>query len=153
MNKFAIILTFALTGCVGRNENDNWLNEVQNEFKYKGKMIPPLVVKDFCCWLSDSRPQIGAINLETAIGSNRYFGAIERSGEWISTYSINENKVYEFVKYKVEKCDNGKVYLIVSENGGGSSTFQWELIVHGEKWPPLNGDSESRYMLILDGHK
>lgn len=147
-----LIVALFLYGCASRGGGQVWRAEAVEHFTYNGKPISPLLIEEFCCWLSDKAPQVQAVDLKASEGSNRYFGEMTvRPGGWVKMITDEKGLVQQgFTEYRVTSHDQERVGLRVEVCGGGSGIFHYDLIVHFEEWPPLLGRSEARHMIILD---
>jgi hypothetical protein len=128
-----------------------WIYDVNHSFVYSGKPIPPLIVKDFCCWLSDSEPQIQAIDLKTSVNSNRYYGNVSVENGWVISRSDLD---HDAVGYRIMPSDDNHIHLEVVEIPSGQHTLnsKWHLTMHAETWPPLLNHDQTREVLVLDAH-
>jgi hypothetical protein len=102
------------------DEATRYVNEVREHFTLQGQPIHPSVIGELTPWLSDRKPTTTAVDLLSAVGSNRYFAPdIERRGEWLSARDGRASESYRFIG----RLDNDLLAVLFAESGGGSGVF------------------------------
>ncbi len=140
----------------GKNQSDKDLQEVNSKFRYQGHPINPKIINAFLPWMSDSRPNISAIDLAAATGTNQYYLNPEDTGTSANLGFPGEmgkgSCSYEYLG----KTENNIHVVRVMTNGGGSGYFNSILFfsfkigksfdAHGERQKQLLMILESFYM-------
>ena len=123
----AALALVGLIACAGSASAAGPLDELRRAFALGGKPVPPDLFRDFGdADLGDSLPSVVTIDVEAAIGSNRYGDPIARRGDWImqtrpAAGSLNETD--ETGYHYVGATRNGLLVVIAYYNGGGSGYF------------------------------
>ena len=98
------------------------------DFRFHGKPIHPLLIKQFEPWISDARPPITVeVNLTAAWDSNEY--AAEFKTDSNSVVSINLPEGGSYTYRHLGRLGDGIHVLRTSESGGGSGVFEALLFV------------------------
>lgn len=103
------------------------INEVRQSFTLDGKPIPPEIFRDLGDGdIADGMSILVTVDLKAAIGSNRYYEDINKSGKWIEQKKANkdvangsEASAYNYIGSTANKL----LIVVTSYNGGGSGTF------------------------------
>jgi len=102
------------------------LAEIRHAFALDGKPIPPEIFRDFGDGdLADSGSIWVTVDLKAAIGSNLYFDAIERSGDWVTqrkeaaASGSREETAYRYIG----ATESGLLVVLAAYSGGGSGNF------------------------------
>ena len=103
------------------------LDELRRSFTLGGKPVPPDVFRDFGdADLGDSGPIVVAIDVNAAIGSERYGYPITRRGDWVIESRQAEGSLNgaEETGYRlVGATRSGLIVVIAYFSGGGSGVF------------------------------
>lgn len=97
------------------------IEELSHSFTLDGKVIPPEVFRDMGDGdLADGKSILITVDLEAAVGSNRYADDIHDVADWRAQRSDKgEEEAYRFVG----ATSNGLIVVLTRFNGGGSGTF------------------------------
>nr|WP_287412376.1 hypothetical protein [Pseudodesulfovibrio sp.] len=117
-------------------------------FEFKGRPISPKIIQDFLPWISDSKPSILSTDLDTAVGSNRYFDGddvLGKSGE-IATEDGDGNS---FAYRCLGTLEGGVAVLRTYEGGSGSGVFQSLVFVKQEEGTVYSQAGEKLFHTIL----
>ena len=97
------------------------------------RLVHPLIVRELIGWISDSGQEIVAVDIDRAIGSNRFFFDEElktrtyegkqwvESGRWNEFEGFKERETYGY-QY-IATSPSGIEMLLFYDSGGGSATF------------------------------
>src|ERR1700731_3259839 len=103
-----------------------FIDEVRHSFTLNGKPIPAEIFRDFGDGdMADSGAIWVTVDVKAAIGSNLYFDAISRSGDWVDQRKVqtgglgDELTGYEYIG----PTENGLLVVLASYSGGGSGVF------------------------------
>ncbi len=103
------------------------LEEVRQSFTLDGKPIPPEIFRDMGDGdIADGISILVTVDLEAAIGSNRYYEDINKSGEWLVQKKANKDVANGWEKsgyHFIGSTSNKLLVVVTSYNGGGSGTF------------------------------
>ena len=104
------------------------LDEVRRSFTIDGKPIPPRIFADFgAATLSDSRPIAVTIDALAGMDSNRYLGAIAKSGSWfkrsVKAPETNHDEVESISYGFMGATRNNLLVVLTAYSGGGSGIF------------------------------
>ena len=98
------------------------------EFRFHGKPIHPLLVKQFEPWISDARPPITVeVNLTAAWDSNEYAAGFQTASNGVVSIDLPERASYAY--RHLGRLRDGIHVLRTSESGGGSGAFEAILFV------------------------
>ncbi len=105
----------------------NALDEVRRSFTLDGKPIPPGIFRDLGdSDIADSISILVIVDLKAAVGSNRYFDDITKSGQWVvqkKSRKDTPNGWEESAYRSIGTTSNHLLVVVTSYNGGGSGTF------------------------------
>ena len=143
------------TSTIRAQQIDKDLHEVNSKFRYHGQPINPKIINAFLPWMSDSRPNISAIDLAAATGTNQYYLNPEDTGTSANLGFAGEvgkgSCSYEYLG----KTENNIHVVRVTTNGGGSGYFNSLFFsfrvgktfdAHGDRQKQLLMTLESFYM-------
>jgi len=131
---FAIVIagwfmsSFALAEQAAAPQSANTaIDEVRKSFTLDGKPIPPEIFRDLGDGdIADGISILVTVDLKAAIGSNRYYEDISKSGKWVVQNKANkdvangsESSAYSYIGTTANKL----LVLVTNYNGGGSGTF------------------------------
>jgi hypothetical protein len=127
------------------------LDELRRSFTLDGKLVPPGVFRDFGdADLGDSLPSVVAIDVKTAIDSNRYGDPVERRGGWVAQSrptpgSLNgaEETSYRYIG----ATKSGLLVVIAAYSGGGSGVFTTLHVLDASLAAGFDGDGK-RYIRV-----
>ena len=98
------------------------------EFRFHGKPIHPLLIKQFEPWISDARPPITVeVNLTAAWDSNEYATGFKTDSNGIVSVSLPEGASYAY--RHLGRLRDGTHVLRTFDSGGGSGVFEAILFV------------------------
>ena len=98
------------------------------DFRFHGKPIHPLLIKQFEPWVSDSRPPITIeVNLTAAWDSNQYAAEFKTDSNGVVSINLPEGASYAY--RHLGKLRYGTHVLRTSDSGGGSGVFEAVLFV------------------------
>src|SRR2546421_1543315 len=98
------------------------------DFRFHGKPIHPLLIKQFEPWISDARPPITVeVNLTAAWDSNEY--AAEFNTDSNGLVSIKLPKGASYAYHHLRRLRNGLHVLRTFDSGGGSAMSEALLFV------------------------
>jgi len=87
--------------------------------------IHPRVLEELRGWLSDAGPDIAAVDVESAVASNKYRDPIKVSAhggeQWVK--SVDQDYQTMFADRFFGRSASGVHAVITAENNGGSGTF------------------------------
>jgi hypothetical protein len=99
-----------------------------HDFRFRGRPINPLIIKQFETWISDDRPPITVeINVTAAWKSNQYPADFNIDPNGLVSVNIPQTTTYSY--QHLGRMDNGMHVLRTFESGGGSGVFQFLLFV------------------------
>jgi hypothetical protein len=102
--------------------------DAQREFRFHGKPVHPLLVKQFEPWLSDERPPITTeVNLTAAWDSNQYAAEFKTDSNAVVSVSLPDGSSYSYQHLGILR--DGIHVLRTFESGGGSGVFEAVLFV------------------------
>lgn len=106
---------------------DAAMDEVRQSFTLGGKPIPPGIFRDLGDGdIADSTSILVTVDLKAAVGSNRYYEDINKSGKWIVQKKADKDVAngWEASAYNfIGSTTNNLLVVVSSYNGGGSGTF------------------------------
>lgn len=124
------------------------LGELRKSFTVQGKPVPPEVFGDFGdAMMSDNRPIVVTVDALAAIGSNRYYDAITKNGDWIEQKKPGNSGAQgaEAMAYRfVGATGNGLLVVLASWMGGGTGVF-YTLHVVDAAWKPAFDEDGTKY--------
>ena len=98
------------------------------DFRFHGKLIHPLLIKQFEPWISDARPPITVeVNLTAAWDSNEYAAEFKTNSNGVVSINLPEGASYAY--RHLGRLRDGIHVLRTSESGGGSGVFEAILFV------------------------
>jgi hypothetical protein len=128
--KFLAVTAIILLGSLillSRSAAEN-LENPDHEFRFHGKPIHPLLVKQFEPWKSDERPPITVeVNLTAAWDSNEYAAEFKTDTNKVVSVSLPEGSSYAY--QHLGKLRDGIHVLRSFDSGGGSGVFEAILFV------------------------
>jgi hypothetical protein len=128
------------------------VDSVRTRFVYDGKPIHPGIVELFSNWMSDSEdPQVLAVDLSTAQGSNRFPVddlAADDHG-WVRTRRSDPQDHSEFGYRMIGTLPSGTIVLHVYESGGGSGVFESAMLLAVGTEPAIGADGSPRTRHVL----
>src|SRR6266404_836572 len=99
-----------------------------SEFRFHGKPIHPLLIKQFEPWISDARPPITVeVNLTAAWDSNEYAAGFKTDSNGVVSINLPEGASYAY--RHLGRLRDGIHVLRTSDSGGGSGVFEALLFV------------------------
>lgn len=124
-------------------------------FTYKGDPIPPLLIQQFECWLSDGDPVRLALDVGEAWGTNEFDSAVTRAsmyrkGARIGCKVPDEVRVY-FDYERLGALRDGTQVVVIYDFGGGTGVWEDLLFLrfHVQREQRLNGETRDRLVLTL----
>jgi hypothetical protein len=163
MNKIIVFLIICLSFSVisyGEDQAsiDSYLDEINNNFTYKGKPIHPKLIYEFSNWLSDNRPSVvKTVDVVASFDTNEYqLDEIEKRSDWYFYTKKEELEyatLYESFGYKwVGKTKNNIHVLETGESGGGSGFFKDLMLVKFSKGAILwKGREKDQILMSIVG--
>ena len=98
------------------------------EFRFHGKPIHPLLIKQFEPWISDARPPITVeVNLTAAWDSNEYAAGLKSDSNGVVSINLPEGASYAY--RHLGRLRDGIHVLRTFDSGGGSGAFEAILFV------------------------
>jgi hypothetical protein len=98
------------------------------DFRFHGKPIHPLLIKQFEPWVSDARPPITVeVNLTAAWDSNEYAAGFKTDSNSVVSINLPEGASYSY--RHLGRLRDGIHVLRTSDSGGGSGVFEAILFV------------------------
>src|SRR5437879_1244563 len=98
------------------------------DFRFHGKLIHPLLIKQFEPWISDARPPITVeVNLTAAWDSNEYAAEFKTNSNGVVSINLPEGASYAY--RHLGRLRDGIHVLRTSDSGGGSGVFEAILFV------------------------
>ena len=150
--------------CLKENLNEETkLYCLKKYFTFKGELIHPKIINDFIPWISDDGSLITSINLEGAVGSNRYFDNDEftRHGTSGATLNFSYDHSSEpieaehckrtecYFSYYIEGIIDNRIFVITTrESGGGSGVFSNLLLLKIKKWRGLMNENVGKEITL-----
>ena len=100
--------------------------EMRRSFTLDGKPVPTQIFRDFGDGdMADSGPIWVTVDVKSAIGSNLYYDAITKNGDWLVQRKVqtlpfgDELTGYDYIG----STENGLLVVLASYSGGGSGDF------------------------------
>jgi len=98
------------------------------KFRFHGKPVHPLLIKQFEPWISDSRPPITIeLNLTASWDSNQYAAGFNTDSNGLSAVGLPEGETYAYKHLGTLR--DGTHVLRTFYSGGGSGSFEALLFV------------------------
>lgn len=101
--------------------------ELRRSFTIDGKPVPPEIFRDFGDGdLANSGAIWVTVDVRAAIGSNLYFDALSRNGDWVVQRKVQTDHAFgdELTGYEyIGATENGLLVVLASYSGGGSGVF------------------------------
>jgi hypothetical protein len=123
-------LASASSAVAAANSPDALIDEMRRAFTVDGKPVPPEIFRDFGDGdLADSGPIWVTVDVKAAIGSNLYYDAITKNGDWlvqrkVQTPPLGSPFGDELTSYTfIGTADNGLLVVLASYSGGGTGVF------------------------------
>ncbi len=102
--------------------------DLDREFRFHGKPVHPLLVKQFEPWLSDERPPITMeLNLTAAWDSNQYAAEFKTDSNAVASVSLADGSSYSY--QHLGQLRDGIHVLRTFDSGGGTGVFEAVLFV------------------------
>jgi len=99
-----------------------------HDFRFHGKPIHPLLIKQFEPWISDTRPPITVeVNLTAAWDSNEYADGFKTGSNGVASIDLPDGASYAY--RHLGRLSDGLHVLRTSDSGGGSGVFEAILFV------------------------
>lgn len=123
-----LLSPLAMAGPAAKTQSPNAaLEEVRQSFTLDGKLIPPEIFRDMGDGdIADGISILVTVDLKAAVGSNRYYEDISKSGKWVVQKKTNKdvaNGWEESGYHFIGSTSNKLLVVVTSYNGGGSGTF------------------------------
>jgi hypothetical protein len=127
MGKFLSVILLGALSLLSRSAAES-LEDPDREFRFHGKPIHPLLVKQFEPWISDARPPITVeINLTAAWDSNEYAAEFKTDSNAVVSVSLPEGSSYSY--RHLGRLKDGIHVLRTFDSSGGSGVFEAVLFV------------------------
>ena len=106
------------------------VDEMRRSFTIDGKAVPPEIFRDLGDGdLADSGPIWVTVDVKSAIGSNLYYDAITKNGDWLVQRKVQTPPLGppfgdELTSYTyLGATENGLLVVLASYSGGGTGVF------------------------------
>nr|MBA3936732.1 hypothetical protein [Planctomycetota bacterium] len=122
------------------------------QFTYHGSPVHPGIVELFENFPEDSNePQILAVDLSTAQGSNRFNddSCVKNESGWMRTKRSDPDDRNVFSYHFIGKLPSGTLVLHTCEEGGGSGSFEAVMLLAVDAEPATAGDGRQRIRHVL----
>jgi hypothetical protein len=116
----------SVSGAIAQSSSDALIAEMRRSFTIDGKPVPPEIFRDFGDGdMADSGAIWVTVDAKAAIGSNLYFDAITRQGDWLQQRKVQKGAPGdELTSYTyIGPTENGLLVVLASYSGGGSGVF------------------------------
>lgn len=149
-----LILTLVMWGaCKVQAANNDYFNEVNQSFTYKGKPMHPFLLGTFENWSSDgSAPIVTVVDVAAAYDTNQYpLDEIKAENGWIGAIQDEDDNQpgFEQFSYKWLGKINDDIHVVEIGNSGGGSGFFMDLYFVKFSKAVINVDEQSHDQILM----